>query len=50
MADTPVARPSSPSVRFAPFETAMMIKMMIGINARNVHFAYPFPSREIIIE
>ena len=31
MAEVPVAKPSIPSVKFAPFETAVTIKITIGI-------------------
>lgn len=33
MADVPAARPSMPSVKFAPLETAVIINMTIGINS-----------------
>ena len=38
IADVPAAKPSIPSVRFAPFETAVMIKITIGINTNQAQF------------
>ena len=31
IAEEPAAKPSIPSVKFAPFETAVIIKIIIGI-------------------
>lgn len=39
IAETPVASPSSPSVKFAAFETAVTIKITNGIN--NIHSNEP---------
>jgi len=36
MPETPVARPSRPSVKFAAFETPVTIKMTIGININQI--------------
>ena len=32
IADDPAAKPSIPSVKFAPFETAVTIRIIIGMN------------------
>ena len=37
-AEVPAAKPSIPSVRFAPFETAVMIKITTGININHAQF------------
>ena len=38
IADVPAAKPSIPSVRFAPFETAVMMKITIGMNTNQAQF------------
>jgi hypothetical protein len=38
MADVPVARPSIPSVMFAPFDTAVMMRITIGMNTIHAYF------------
>ena len=43
MADVPAAKPSIPSVRLAPLETAVIIKITIGIKINQAHFSYPSP-------
>ncbi len=39
MADVPAARPSIPSVRFAPFETAVIIKILTRIKIIQAYFS-----------
>ena len=38
MAEVPAAKPSIPSVKFAPFETAVIIKMTTGIKINQAQF------------
>ena len=38
IAEVPDASPSRPSVKFAPFETATIINITIGIKIRNAYF------------
>ena len=38
IAEEPVANPSIPSVRFAPLETAAMIKIVINIKTNQPYF------------
>jgi hypothetical protein len=38
MAEVPAAKPSIPSVRLAPFETAVIIKITIGIKTTKPNF------------
>ena len=38
IADVPAAKPSIPSVRFAPFETAVMIKITISKKGIQAYF------------
>jgi len=47
MADVPVARPSIPSVRFAPLDTAVMIRITIGMKMIQAQFAASSPIHEI---
>ena len=39
MAELPAAKPSIPSVKLAPLETAVIIKITIGINTSHAYFA-----------
>ena len=39
MADEPVANPSIPSVRFAPLETPVTIKMVTKMNINQQYFS-----------
>ena len=39
IADVPAAKPSIPSVRFAPFETAVIMKITIGIKTNQAQFS-----------
>jgi len=39
MAEVPAARPSIPSVRLAPFDTPVIIRITMGIKIRNAHFS-----------
>ena len=41
MAELPAARPSIPSVKFAPFDTAVTINITMGIN-----ISHPILARE----
>ena len=45
IAEVPAARPSIPSVRLAPLETAVIIKITIGININHAKGAYPSPAQ-----
>ncbi|MNL54032.1 hypothetical protein D3C87_1773260 [compost metagenome] len=39
IAEVPAARPSIPSVKLAPFETAVIIKITTGIKINQAHFS-----------
>ena len=41
MADVPAAKPSTPSVKFAPFDTAEIIKIIIGIKINQAYSLEP---------
>ena len=43
-ADVPVANPSMPSVRLAPFDTAVTIKITIGTKTNHVKYCLIFSS------
>ena len=43
IADVPAAKPSIPSVKLAPFETAVIINITIGMKINHAHFSYPSP-------
>ena len=43
----PVAKPSKPSVRFAPLDTAAMINTMIGMKNKNDHFPVLSPIQRV---
>ena len=43
----PVANPSKPSVRFAPFETPAIMKTMMGIKMRNDHLPVSSPNQRV---
>ena len=49
MADTPAASPSKPSVKFAPLDTAVIIKVTIRIYTIQVYFSAPGPIQLIIL-
>ena len=38
IADVPAAKPSIPSVKLAPFETAVIMKITIGMNTNQAQF------------
>ncbi|MNE13671.1 hypothetical protein D3C80_1065130 [compost metagenome] len=42
-AEVPAANPSIPSVKLAPLETAVIIKITTGIKINHAHFSYPSP-------
>ena len=46
IADDPAANPSIPSVKLAPFDTAVIMKMIIGINNNQPYFSAPSPAKE----
>ncbi len=48
MAEVPAARPSIPSVKLAPFDTAVIIKMTIGMKIIQAYFAQSGFTQEII--
>ena len=39
IADVPAAKPSIPSVKLAPFETAVIMKITNGMNINHDHFS-----------
>ena len=41
MAEVPAARPSIPSVKFAPFDTAVIIKIAAKMNIIHAYFSNP---------
>ena len=41
IAEVPAAKPSTPSVRFAPFETAVIIKMLTRMKMTQEYFSKP---------
>ena len=43
IAEVPAAKPSMPSVRLAPLETAVMMKITMGIKTSHAQFSYPSP-------
>ena len=43
MAEVPVARPSIPSVRLAPLDTAVMMKITMGMNMIQAQSRYSGP-------
>ena len=43
IADVPAAKPSIPSVKLAPFETAVIMNITNGIKISQAHFSYPSP-------
>ena len=43
IAEVPAAKPSIPSVKLAPFETAVIINITNGIKINQAHFSYPSP-------
>ncbi len=45
MADEPVANPSIPSVRFAPLEIPVTIKIVTKMNTNQPYFSYPSPKK-----
>ena len=45
-AEVPAAKPSIPSVKFAPFETAVIINITTGIKINQAHFSYPSPIQD----
>ena len=47
IADVPAARPSIPSVKLAPLDTAVTINMMIGMNSNQAYSFAPSPAQEI---
>ena len=47
IAEEPAARPSIPSVKLAPLETAVTIKITTGININQAYFSNPSPAHEI---
>jgi len=44
IADVPAAKPSIPSVRLAPLETAVIMNITIGIKTIHAQFSYPSPA------
>ena len=47
IADVPAARPSIPSVRFAPLDTAVTINMIIGIKINQAYSLASSPAHAI---
>ena len=50
IAEEPAAKPSTPSVRFAPFETPVTIKTVIKIKTIHPYFSYPSPRKNKAFE
>ena len=48
IAELPAARPSIPSVKFAPLETAVTIKMTIGIKISQAYLPVSSPNHVVI--
>ena len=46
IAEVPAASPSIPSVKLAPLETAVIIKITTGMNTNQAHFSYPSPKND----
>ena len=45
IADDPAAKPSIPSVKFAPFDTAVIMKITIGIKINHAYFLAASPNK-----